>query len=172
MQTFRRIAALMLTLVVSECSVAFAAEPFLVTVAPRFVVTVIEPTPVDPLRSIVDAALADPVLRAKLQAEIERTLNRTPPHVAATSPADHTGVSGVTPASRSVGLHSHRCSACGSVWSHGAASHGDRESHSCPKCGRVEWSVHVVAKPIVMLAPSQPGCVNGQCPLPIRRSRR
>lgn len=37
------------------------------------------------------------------------------------------------------GLHSHRCAACGAVWSHGSDSHGNRAAHTCPRCGRIQW---------------------------------
>jgi hypothetical protein len=37
------------------------------------------------------------------------------------------------------GLHSHRCAACGYVWSHGEDSFGNVAAHTCPKCGRGPW---------------------------------
>lgn len=37
-------------------------------------------------------------------------------------------------------LHSHRCRSCGTVWSHTDASFGNVADHSCPKCGKVEWT--------------------------------
>lgn len=36
-----------------------------------------------------------------------------------------------------VGIHSHRCPSCGTVWSHGASSHGSLKDHTCPSCNRV-----------------------------------
>lgn len=40
-----------------------------------------------------------------------------------------------------VGEHSHRCSRCGTEWSHGADSYGSVAAHSCPSCGAVTWAV-------------------------------
>lgn len=38
--------------------------------------------------------------------------------------------------------HSHRCPACGTVWSHGDDSFGNVAAHRCPRCGRVQWQVY------------------------------
>jgi predicted RNA-binding Zn-ribbon protein involved in translation (DUF1610 family) len=38
--------------------------------------------------------------------------------------------------------HSHRCSSCGTIWSHTDASYGDRAAHSCPQCGKVQWQIY------------------------------
>lgn len=38
-------------------------------------------------------------------------------------------------------LHEHRCESCGRKWKHlGHFNHGDREAHTCPGCGKVEWN--------------------------------
>jgi hypothetical protein len=37
-------------------------------------------------------------------------------------------------------LHSHTCEACGERWRHlGVFNHGDPVSHTCGKCGTVQW---------------------------------
>jgi hypothetical protein len=35
--------------------------------------------------------------------------------------------------------HSHRCGACGFVFSHGESSFGNAQAHRCPKCGAGPW---------------------------------
>lgn len=54
------------------------------------------------------------------------------------------------------GLHSHRCSACGAEWWHGSESFGNANAHKCPKCGKIEYTVHrqgssAVSRPVVEL---------------------
>ncbi len=38
--------------------------------------------------------------------------------------------------------HSHKCAACGTVWSHADDSFGKVADHTCPNCGHVQWSVY------------------------------
>ncbi len=38
--------------------------------------------------------------------------------------------------------HSHKCAACGTVWSHADDSFGKLSEHVCPACGKVQWQVY------------------------------
>lgn len=69
-------------------------------------------------------------------------------------------------------VHSHRCAACGNVWSHTDASFGDRKAHTCGRCGRVEWNVssQVIQKQPAALSNSS--CPLGGCPTSGRRGKR
>lgn len=42
---------------------------------------------------------------------------------------------------RPAGYHEHQCSFCGMRWGHGGNSFGHSSDHSCPKCGRMQWTV-------------------------------
>jgi rubredoxin len=36
-------------------------------------------------------------------------------------------------------MHKHQCDRCGLVWAHGEDCQGDKPSHTCARCGRLEW---------------------------------
>ena len=40
------------------------------------------------------------------------------------------------------GEHSHRCSTCGTTWTHGDEMNGNRAAHTCPNCGHLEWQIY------------------------------
>jgi DNA-directed RNA polymerase subunit RPC12/RpoP len=64
------------------------------------------------------------------------------------------------------GVHSHKCSKCGTTWSHTDASYGNTHDHTCPQCGKIEWnqtSTVMIQKPVVRQSVSN--CPNGNCPL-------
>jgi predicted RNA-binding Zn-ribbon protein involved in translation (DUF1610 family) len=38
------------------------------------------------------------------------------------------------------GTHEHECDACHTVWSHSNDCKGNVAAHTCPKCGRMQWT--------------------------------
>jgi DNA-directed RNA polymerase subunit RPC12/RpoP len=71
------------------------------------------------------------------------------------------------------GQHSHRCSSCGTIWSHGSDSHGSYRDHQCPNCGRLQWQQYrgpmnggyVRSAPVMRYQPIvMRSCPNGRCP--------
>lgn len=69
------------------------------------------------------------------------------------------------------GVHSHKCSKCGTVWRHDHVSFGSTAHHTCPKCGAVNWDVYSASSPVVspVIRYQQGNCPNGNCPLGVRR---
>jgi len=55
--------------------------------------------------------------------------------------------------------HSHRCGACGYVWTHGESSFGNRQAHTCPKCGAGPWWTQLPGSRRTMI--SVPNCPTG-----------
>lgn len=73
-----------------------------------------------------------------------------------------------------VGLHSHKCPRCGTVWSHDG---GPGSSHNCPRCGAFQNVVHdapaASAPPAVTYTlPAFGGCASGNCAAPAVYYRR
>ncbi len=78
------------------------------------------------------------------------------------------------------GWHTHRCSA-GHEWSHSDASRGDVAAHTCPQCGRQDWTPNEVGVRLTnypefpdssfrfALPASPSNCPGGVCPTPARR---
>lgn len=40
-----------------------------------------------------------------------------------------------------VGEHAHRC-ACGNQWQHSGRMRGNKDAHTCAKCGTLVWKQH------------------------------
>jgi hypothetical protein len=53
------------------------------------------------------------------------------------------------------GVHAHRCSFDGTIWTHTEASYGKAQDHACPNCGRLQWNKYVGPMNMPTKAPSR-----------------
>lgn len=122
------------------------------TAIPKWKIVTDAPLPL--IRNPTAAPSPSPQTANELDAEIAKlikqrdSLKPKQPETAAPKPA-------VTMKS-TAGLHSHRCAACGAEWWHGSESFGNANAHKCPKCGKIEYTVHrqgssAVSRPVVEL---------------------